>query len=59
MSDLISLYLRPSTVRELAAIESPPLSQLLVETNQNSNNLYAEALLRILAVSAKPSLGAK
>jgi D-alanyl-D-alanine carboxypeptidase/D-alanyl-D-alanine-endopeptidase (penicillin-binding protein 4) len=35
---------------ELAAIESPPLSQLLVETNQNSNNLYTEALLRALGV---------
>jgi len=34
---------------EVAAIESPPLSQLLLETNLNSNNLYAEALLRSLA----------
>ena len=25
---------------EIAVVESPPLSQLLVETNQNSNNLY-------------------
>lgn len=33
---------------ELAAVNSPPLSELLVETNQNSNNLYAEALLRTL-----------
>ena len=33
---------------EIAAINSPPLSQLLVETNLNSNNLYAEALLRTL-----------
>lgn len=33
---------------ELAAINSPPLSELLVETNQNSNNLYAEALIRAL-----------
>ena len=33
---------------ELAGVESPPLSELLVETNQNSNNLYAEALLRTL-----------
>ena len=33
---------------EIAAIESPPLSELLVETNRWSNNLYAEALLRIL-----------
>ncbi|MBW4557642.1 MAG: D-alanyl-D-alanine carboxypeptidase/D-alanyl-D-alanine-endopeptidase [Trichormus sp. ATA11-4-KO1] len=36
--------------RELAAVESPPLSELLVETNLNSNNLYAEALLRALAI---------
>ncbi|WP_414546006.1 D-alanyl-D-alanine carboxypeptidase/D-alanyl-D-alanine-endopeptidase [Nostoc sp. CCY0012] len=36
--------------RELAAVESPPLSELLVETNINSNNLYAEALLRALAI---------
>lgn len=35
--------------RELAAVESLPLSELLKETNSNSNNLYAEALLRILA----------
>lgn len=35
-------------VDELATVESPPLSQLLVETNQNSNNLYAEALLHTL-----------
>lgn len=34
---------------ELAAVESPPLATLLVETNQNSNNLYGEALLRTLA----------
>ncbi|HEY9804776.1 MAG TPA: D-alanyl-D-alanine carboxypeptidase/D-alanyl-D-alanine-endopeptidase [Leptolyngbyaceae cyanobacterium] len=36
--------------QELAAVESPPLSELVIETNQNSNNLYAEALLRALAV---------
>lgn len=35
--------------REVAAIESPPLSELLMETNLNSNNLFAEALLRSLA----------
>ncbi len=49
--DLIRVHLRPSAFRELAAIESPPLSQLLVETNQNSNNLYAEALLRALGAN--------
>lgn len=36
--------------QELAAVESPPLSELVIETNQNSNNLYAEAFLRGLAV---------
>ncbi|MCC5608544.1 D-alanyl-D-alanine carboxypeptidase/D-alanyl-D-alanine-endopeptidase [Nostoc sp. CHAB 5834] len=35
---------------EIAFVESPPLSELLAETNLNSNNLYAEALLRALAV---------
>jgi D-alanyl-D-alanine carboxypeptidase/D-alanyl-D-alanine-endopeptidase (penicillin-binding protein 4) len=34
--------------RELAVVESPPLATLLVETNQESNNLYAEVLLRTL-----------
>jgi D-alanyl-D-alanine carboxypeptidase/D-alanyl-D-alanine-endopeptidase (penicillin-binding protein 4) len=33
---------------EVAFVESPPLSTLLAEVNQNSNNLYAEALLRVL-----------
>ncbi|MBE9004225.1 D-alanyl-D-alanine carboxypeptidase/D-alanyl-D-alanine-endopeptidase [Fortiea sp. LEGE XX443] len=35
--------------QEVAAVESPPLSELLMETNLNSNNLFAEALLRALA----------
>ncbi|MEH2207669.1 MAG: D-alanyl-D-alanine carboxypeptidase/D-alanyl-D-alanine-endopeptidase [Nostoc sp.] len=35
---------------EIAFVESPPLAELLAETNLNSNNLYAEALLRVLAV---------
>ncbi|MBV8887989.1 MAG: D-alanyl-D-alanine carboxypeptidase/D-alanyl-D-alanine-endopeptidase [Chroococcidiopsidaceae cyanobacterium CP_BM_RX_35] len=47
-----SSSLRSTTGRELAFVESPPLSQLLVETNQNSNNLYAEALLRTLGAKA-------
>ena len=38
--------------RELAKIESPPLAILLVETNQESNNLYAEVLLRSLGTGA-------
>ena len=36
---------------ELAAIESPPLSELVMEVNQKSNNLYAEVLLRLLGVN--------
>ena len=37
--------------REVATIESPPLPKLLMETNQESNNLYAEALLRTLGIN--------
>ncbi len=36
--------------REIAAVESAPLSELIKETNTNSNNLFAEALLRTLAI---------
>lgn len=36
--------------REIAAVESAQLSELIKETNTNSNNLFAEALLRTLAV---------
>lgn len=38
---------------EIAGIDSPPLSELLKETNVNSNNLFAEALLKTLG-SQKP-----
>lgn len=31
---------------ELAAIESPPISELISETNLRSNNIYAEVLLK-------------
>ncbi len=40
---------------ELAAIASPKLGNLLINTNKNSNNLYAEALLRNLGAFAKPN----
>lgn len=39
--------------QELAFVESSFLSDLLMETNQNSNNLYAEALLRAIALQPK------
>ncbi len=52
----IVIQTRPTPVvgQELAAIASPPLSELLPEINQNSNNLYAEALLKKLG-SAQPA----
>jgi len=34
--------------QELASVESPPLAELVRETNRESNNLYAEVLLRLL-----------
>lgn len=34
--------------QELATVESPPLGELVRETNRESNNLYAEVLLRLL-----------
>nr|MDZ8036768.1 D-alanyl-D-alanine carboxypeptidase/D-alanyl-D-alanine-endopeptidase [Nostoc sp. CreGUA01] len=40
---------------EIAFVESPLLPELLAEINVNSNNLYAEALLRALALE-KPKL---
>lgn len=44
-----------TTGEEIAAIESPPLSEFVMEINQYSNNLYAEALLRLLGVGQNPS----
>lgn len=38
----------PPGLVELAAVESAPLAQLLIETNRESNNTYAEALLKTL-----------
>lgn len=40
---------------ELAAVLSPPLSQLINETNQNSNNVYAEAILKTLGRLQEPA----
>ncbi|PSB26753.1 D-alanyl-D-alanine carboxypeptidase/D-alanyl-D-alanine-endopeptidase [Stenomitos frigidus ULC18] len=40
---------------ELAAIESAPLAQLLVETNRESNNTYAETLLKTLGALQSPA----
>ena len=37
-----------SFTQELANIESPPLAELVKETNRESNNVYAEVLVRLL-----------
>lgn len=45
-----SIGIYANNQQEVAAVLSPPLSKLLIEINQNSNNLYAEAILRALAI---------
>lgn len=45
---------RPSGAIVRATWQSPPLAALLQETNQSSNNLYAEALLAILGRERMP-----
>lgn len=45
---VLSGAVEPDAAAEIAAVESPPLRQLLIETNRQSNNLYAEAMLRQL-----------
>ncbi|MEL6397843.1 MAG: D-alanyl-D-alanine carboxypeptidase/D-alanyl-D-alanine-endopeptidase [Cyanobacteria bacterium J06626_4] len=39
----------------LAVVQSPSLAELLIPTNQSSNNLYAEALLKMLGSRRNPS----
>lgn len=46
------------TEPEIASITSAPLSELLKPTNANSENLYAEALLRILGAEQLPDQSA-
>jgi D-alanyl-D-alanine carboxypeptidase/D-alanyl-D-alanine-endopeptidase (penicillin-binding protein 4) len=42
-----------SQEREIAAIESPSLTNLIQITNQDSNNLYAESLLKTIGLTTK------
>jgi len=44
--------LKNKSEQRLTQIQSPPLSTLVVTTNQESNNLYAEALLKTLGATA-------
>ncbi|MEG4495659.1 D-alanyl-D-alanine carboxypeptidase/D-alanyl-D-alanine-endopeptidase [Microcoleus sp. F10-C6] len=45
---LVASASRRNLNQELATVESPPLAELVRETNRVSNNLYAEVLLRLL-----------
>jgi serine-type D-Ala-D-Ala carboxypeptidase/endopeptidase (penicillin-binding protein 4) len=47
----------PKGARGIATITSPPLSDWIQETNQVSNNLYAESLLRQLGTSDQSPMG--
>jgi len=48
LQTLVTPPLTDNPWQELAVLESPTLAELLIPTNQNSNNLYAEALLKTL-----------
>ncbi len=48
------MALKTSSERRLVQLQSPPLSALIATTNQESNNLYAEALLRTLGGTVAP-----
>ena len=54
-STVVKMTPAPPGLVELAAVESPPLAQLLVETNRESNNIYAETLLKTLGVTQTAS----
>lgn len=54
---VIQMFVSPTNGKneeELANVESPPLSELVALTNINSNNLFAESLLRALAIKKPP-----
>ena len=46
----------PSSAIEVTAVNSAPLAQLIVETNQESNNLYAETILRTMGTNSTAAI---
>jgi serine-type D-Ala-D-Ala carboxypeptidase/endopeptidase (penicillin-binding protein 4) len=54
-STLVKRTPAPPGEVELAAIVSPPLSRLISETNQESDNAYAEAILKTLGRLQEPN----
>jgi D-alanyl-D-alanine carboxypeptidase/D-alanyl-D-alanine-endopeptidase (penicillin-binding protein 4) len=58
VEDLSRSPLNPPLTRgeiEIAAIESPAVANLIYKTNQNSNNLYAESLLKTIGATVNNS----
>lgn len=51
----ISVSPPSSELTELAAVDSPPLAELIEELNQESDNVYAEALLKTLGARRQSS----
>jgi serine-type D-Ala-D-Ala carboxypeptidase/endopeptidase (penicillin-binding protein 4) len=54
-STLVKRTPAPAGEVELANVISPPLSSLIAETNQSSNNVYAEAILKTLGRLQEPT----
>lgn len=54
-STVITPVPAPLNQPELARVLSPPLGQLLVPANRDSHNLYAEVLLKTLAMQTTPT----
>lgn len=54
-STLVKRTPAPPGEVELAAVTSPPLSRLIAVTNQDSNNVYAESLLKTIGRLQEPS----
>lgn len=54
-STLVRRTPAPAGEVELAAVVSPPLSSLIAESNQESDNIYAEALLKTLGRLQDPN----
>jgi D-alanyl-D-alanine carboxypeptidase/D-alanyl-D-alanine-endopeptidase (penicillin-binding protein 4) len=53
---LVNNFISPESENErlLTTIESDPLSEIVFKANQQSNNLYAEALLQLLGNQSNP-----
>jgi D-alanyl-D-alanine carboxypeptidase/D-alanyl-D-alanine-endopeptidase (penicillin-binding protein 4) len=51
LQTLVTTSSAPTPGDPVATLQSPPLSELLIPTNQDSHNLYAEVLLKTLGVT--------